>query len=499
MFKVPTWDCTEGGALIASTTILPFKDFIEEHVTSLEPMEASPAEIVRDAYQNENFGEIRNIVLDRIERLHSLFDVFEKRLDEIEEMMESVTAPGLEPARRISYAAGVGNRLDGFHAASPVFDFIGQSYTRLASIELSNTRSLDDVDTVNRWYVIHKEIVDSHRAVVSFTRKWTTYAREAVNYWGGKGSLDLGPLDPEPAMERAEELLLKLGGEPEDAAHVWFELDKVMTRCDPVLLKWPGHILWNYAMLLMKEGRAARASRFMQAAAEGFDGHEMLSSDMVAFFKDYARVLMEHDLVHTPDYLRAEVMLANAAEIGGVDDEIRSILSELLDTEVSMTAILDEVSGLKGSNSTVGWFKERAAAQRELYEGDLKRALVTVWRAVSKHWKSVPGWAASHLDWLAATLEKCVQAGDPLLAETACGIISEMAASEDLMTAVRIPYSETFAELLKEKGLSVALLVVKKKQDAEDNPDESDEPSGDAGSGDENLVVAAVGEDEKSF
>ncbi|MDR1509555.1 MAG: DUF115 domain-containing protein, partial [Synergistaceae bacterium] len=44
--KTPTYDCTEGGALIAGTSVTPFAGFISEHVAPLEPFGKTPAETV---------------------------------------------------------------------------------------------------------------------------------------------------------------------------------------------------------------------------------------------------------------------------------------------------------------------------------------------------------------------------------------------------------------------------------------------------------------------
>jgi hypothetical protein len=385
--------------------------------------------------------------------------MLEGELSGVERIMEDTAAAGLEPARRIMYATRAGNKLDSIHARSPVFDFIGQSYTRLASIELSLTRSLDDVEMVNRWYDMHREIVDSHRALVAFVRKWLSYAERAVDYWGASERFEMRPLDHDEAWRMADELFARLSeAEGGDIVGIRLELDNVMMRCDPVLLKWPGRVLWGYAMLLMTEGRAALATRFMDAAAADFDGSEMPVSEMALFFKDYARVLMGHDLTHMPDYFKAETMLANAVDLNGVDDDVKSILDELLDAEISHTTLVDEILSRAKGQSTAGWFSERAAAQEALYGGDLKKSLFTVWNAVLKYHGVVPGWAASHLDWLVRTLDKCLDVPDPLLSETAGRIASEMVANIDLLSRFRVGMSVRFIDLLKDKGLPMSML-----------------------------------------
>ena len=452
---IPTSDCTEGGALIAGTTIEPFANFIEDKILRQTPLETTPAEVIRAGTGETKFGEIKARVLASLQKQYVSLDIISKGLDEVESLMKSTAAPGLDQARRIEYAARTGAKIDSIHASSPVFDFIGQSYTRLATMELALTRSLDDVETVERWYLMHREVVDSHRAAVSFIRRWVSYAERAIAYWGD-GQLEFGPLEPEEAWSRAVKLFTELEEtEGDRAAEIRLELDNVMMRCDPVRLKWPGRVLWAYAALLLKnEGRAALATTFMDAAAADFEGKEMPVDDMVAFFKDYARVLMGHDLTHQPNPFKAEQMLSNAVEAGGgADDEAREILSELLDTEVSYQSIIDDAARLKKGERVSAWLTDRAAAQRQLFDGDLKRALMSVWRAIDKHWRSVPGWAASHLDWLVKTMDKCLDADDRLLLETVGKIADGIASSTDLISGVPIKYPRRIVELLLKHGL----------------------------------------------
>ncbi|MDR1471850.1 MAG: DUF115 domain-containing protein [Synergistaceae bacterium] len=458
--KRPTWDCTEGGALIDAAEVMPFAEFIEDKIKNMEPMEKTPAEIVSSERGEVDVKEISERILNRIQSQRGLIEVIEGKLDEMEEFMRDAAAAGLEPARRIAYAAKADAKLDEIHAVSSVFDFIGQSYTRLASIELALTRTLDEVVIVERWYALHREILDSHRAIASFTRKWLSYAEQSIEYWGSKGVVDMTPLEPDDALEMAHSLLERLAGaEGEEMPGIQLELDSVMMRCDPIPLGWPGYIMWNYAMLLMNGGRAALATRFMEAAAEYFDGMEMPVSEMALFFKDYARILAEPDLTHVPDHMKAETMLANAADLGGVDDEIREILSGLLDSEVSYS-VFDATTalGAKGGSPMAGWFRERSAAQRALYEGDLIKTLSAVWRAVVKYWRALPSWAASHLRWLAETLEKCEGVDDVLLRETVDRILSEMALDHELLGALHVGFTEKFIRMLVGKGLRVSLI-----------------------------------------
>jgi hypothetical protein len=449
----PTWDCTEGGALIAGTLIRPFADFIAEKVSSLKPLGASPADIIRNNARADVAG-VKKQVLRKMRGLYPQLDFLEKKAEEAEGLMLSTTEAGLERKRRVELASKVGQKLDEMHKSSPVFDFIAQSYTRLAAMEIILTRSLDSAETIKRWYSAHKEITDSHRAVLRFLREWIAYAEKSIEYWGTKGRVEFGPLPKDEAFERASKLFEELAeAEGERIVALRLEITDVMMRCDPIRLEMPGYILWNYALLLMKEGRSALATRFMDAAANYFDGKEMAVDDMYAFFKDYARVLMGYDLTHRPNLFKAEEMLSNAVGLRGADDEVREILDELLNSEVAREAIVDEFYGRPKAAAQTEWFRDRAGAMKQLHEGDLKQALVSVWKAISKHWMVVPGWAASHLEWLTKTMEKCLGTDDPLLAEAVDGLLYEMAANLDVLRGVPSGYTPRFVKELMDHGL----------------------------------------------
>ena len=454
-FSINAWDCTEGGAKIDCAKTLPLADFIAEHAANMEPMQQTPAEIIDQCAPDIDREEVGRQIIGRMEAQYKVFDSIEALLLEIEELTERACAPGLDPKRRVSLAAEAGYKLDELHGKNAFFDFVGQSYTRLASIELSLTRSMDTVEHVNRWRVMHNEIIESHRSILSFLRRWLAYGVDVIKYYSAADDI-LRPLDSDEAWERLCELLPKLeaAATAEEQVQLRVAVNDLISRCDPIRLKWSGYILWTLAMFLMDEGRAALAVYFMQGAEQDFDGKEMPTDDIVAFLKDYARVLCASDLTHSPQPFHAEMLLSNAIELAGIDDEIKEIMSDVLDAEYIYLSISDDAFG--GSSS--GWYRDRGAVQRALYNGELDRALMLMWRAIQKHWRYVTGWAASHLDWLAITLERCRGAESPILAATVETILDEMAEADEVLLGVRITYHESFIEILEERGLKVPLL-----------------------------------------
>lgn len=460
-FGRPTWDCTEGGARIAGATVTPLAEFIEDHVRDAELIEKTPAVLIAENPAAHDRARTASLVRERIapELIH--LERILSQLDEVEELMEKTAAAGLEPRRRVAYAARAGVILDHIHGHHDVLSFITQSYTSLASIELSQTRSLEAVEEIERWFRLHKDIVEGHRQTITFMKEWLRYVDSVLPYYAEK-DLELRPLEADEAEAYASRLLEgMLRGD--NSSGTRFELDAVMARCDPVRLGWGPHILWNLALLLSQDGRTAEAVTYMRKAAEELEDREMPVSDMVRFFKDYARMLSAPDLCCRPQYHEAEVMIANAVEQnGGVDDEIRELLENMMDGQVSDYEALRFLGQGAGISD---WFRMRAIGQKELYAGNLDKSLLAVWRAICAHYEHVPGWAASHLDWLLNTIEKLLPADDSPLGAAAGLILNELAENAPLLLRIPLPYSARMIEELSSRGLNASVVPMQERKE----------------------------------
>jgi hypothetical protein len=452
---IPAYDCTEGGALIAGTSVIPFADFIESHVESLEPFEKTPAEVVADSARTSDRAETSESCELRFNRASNELMSLEYIIDELEREVELAVSAGLEPKRRIAHASRSGSLIDRITAGHEMFAFVTQSYVYLASMDLALTRGLETVDEVERWEKTHREIIASHRSVLAFIRRWLSYGRDVISYYSSR-ELPTAPLSGDDAMELMEDLR-KLEKKPvgeREGREPRFETDSLLSRCDPVRLRWPGRDLWPLARFLMDEGRFEEASAFMDEASRDFDGMEMPVDDMVRFFKDYAHALSTNDLCYFPPYHKAEKMLANAIRLaGGVDSEMRELMNAILGSEVaSYERISDITRGPLSGRSK--WFSARALGERALMEGDIGKAVALVWRAIKEHWRAEPAWAASHLNWLADTLRKCLMARDPKTVSAAESVMSELAADDEVLSGIRIQFEPDFALKLREFGVN---------------------------------------------
>ena len=154
-------------------------------------------------------------------------------------------------------------------------------------------------------------------------------------------------------------------------------------------------------------------------------------------------------------------MLAHAMELAPQDPECRQILGDILDGRLRfVTSVLPD-----GSEK---WMEARAVGARALAAGNLGVALDSIWSAIRDHWRSAPGWAASHLDWLTGTLLKTQHAESAEIQETTERILNELVADTELLDAVRLKYSREMIDLFIAHGLSVEVDAL------EEEPQESE-------------------------
>lgn len=453
----PVYDCSEGGALIKGTIVRPFADFISEFVEKAQPLEKTPTEVINSA----------GPLADRRERYEYVQTFFDNAYADIEEAgdiilklaqsLDRVAAPGLPSKRRVVLAAETAALLDRLNHINPMFAFIAQSYLYLSTAEIAITRFLDSVDVVERWVRLHREIVEGHVTVIRFIKTWLDYSVNALKYYVDT-PLPMEPVDPERSYDEFKRICETLG-EGHDQTALRCEMDALFTFDDMVRDGWPGEALWQCAMFLLQEGRSEEASVLMTAAEKYFDGREMPTSEIAAFLKDYTRVGMTPDLCYIPNYDFALVILKNAEEAaGGEDDEIRALRLEIMERQQSLMIEVGVMLGAYRRDHLTRWYTQRGIAQNALSSGDAMESFKVMWAAIRDCGRDVPVLAIPHFYWLVKQMEKFFGFDDERVKPVIDGILDDMAQNTDVVKALGVQLTSRFAEELSSRGGDISFL-----------------------------------------
>ena len=455
--SVPTYDCTEGGALIRGTRIEPFAEYIAREAEGLAPLEYTPIDVVRAAGIRGDRKSWHETLKTKLKNSSDGLNHIDRMMGEIKDLMAKVCAPGLDPKRRVRYAVMTSQLLDSIHKRNEALSFITQSYVYLATTEITRVRFLDSVETIERWKEVHQEIMDAHGSVLSFMKRWLKYAEMALDYYADR-ELPMTPLQSDQNIEKVSRLIL---GDPSDGlddSAFQLEMDNILGSADIARLKWPGKLLWQCALFLSGEGRSEEAGVLMKAAADEFEDKEMAVDEMIAFFKDYARVLSMRDLCHSPDYEYADAILDNAVSLGGADREIIEIRRQIL--RGNLAHYLNAVRLITDS----GEAKHRAKlivakghANEAILDGDAFKAMRFIWDAVREVGPYIPQHAARQLFWLTEHMDSFFDASKGKYAPEIEKIVAEMASRREVLLAVPMRYSKNLLDALARHGLSITV------------------------------------------
>jgi hypothetical protein len=281
----------------------------------------------------------------------------------------------------------------------------------------------------------------------------------ALDYYADM-ELPMVPLPSDQNIEKISRLILDDPSDGLDDSAFQFEMDNILGSADIARLKWPGKLLWRCALFLSGEGRSEEAGVLMRAAAGEFENKEMAIAEMVAFFKDYARVLSMRDLCYAPDYEYADTILDNAVSLGGNDKEIIEIRRQIL--RGNLVHYLNAVQLISGS----GEAKHRAKliiakghANEAILDGDAFKAMRFIWNAVSEVGPYIPQHAARQLFWLTEHMDRFFDAANGKYAPEIEKIVAEMASRREVLLAVPMKYSKNLLDALARHGLSVTVEV----------------------------------------
>ncbi|MDR1740368.1 MAG: DUF115 domain-containing protein [Synergistaceae bacterium] len=424
---MPVFNCTEGGAMIEGTKVMPLADWMKANLH--DSFSRTPAEVIRDAaYSKERRAEAAAGVYTKVEQSIKAIASTRERLNVVEAKVAQATAPGLPREKRVKLSVETADALDKTHAVSGVLEFVGQSYVMAGMARLFTLRELPTSEAIEEWKEIYTEIIAGHRSALDFMENWLTYVAEAVRLiaerWDdgySTGGLpffttyDVRDADAveaslmvKDALDRVNDLSYADDGNRLLRAHIL--MDNLIARADHKWwYLWDDKIDWKLALILEQEGRVAEAAYFLDRMENRSMAVFGLSNEAgVAFMKDTARILSGNDVAYAPDFEKARMYAQNALEQDDDEADARRVLSQVNAREVRYYANFLAVIDDKNTPQRVAaeWRLEQAKLEQALSDEPLDDVMEKVLAAVKKYARQVPDGTAAYLQWLLTRIER---------------------------------------------------------------------------------------------
>jgi hypothetical protein len=426
-------DCTEGGALIRGTEVMPFKDFIAEFAFGPENVFATPSQKICEI-KPEDLIALADVAIKNVEDGIKGFAFSLELLQKLEEEKKRVVSPGLPPARRQKLAYEASAVIDALHAQNRVLEFLGQTYAYATLLEIVKTRTLENMEMITRWEKAHNDLIAAHRVAVNFTIQWLTYIKDAIQGFKEAAEKDLpfglAPVDEKTAQSHLESLL-SLDSEghgvrdenlyqrdaateetntDDDIAKFRKSLiDNLLARFDPLSADWPYKLLWKLALHLESEGRAEEGCAYMQKVASLLEDKEIESKEAAEVLKTWARLLSAPDLCRLPQFDMTRLILSNALRYAPDDGEIQRMWLSLIEQE---RQTFEDIKEIDPENLAVRWRRERAEVERLLSHGETFRALHRAWSMVEAFCDTLPDESRTLALWCLSSMKKLADASD---------------------------------------------------------------------------------------
>jgi hypothetical protein len=469
--KVPLYDCTEGGALIQGSIVTPFREFLDKFAASMAPFspDALPAALARRLIAGKDKRQQAKRLQMMIDSALSEVAHSEATLAEIESWRDRAVAAALAPDARRARAAEVSVLLDRLHDRNRSLAFIGQSYTHLSGVVFGETRRLDSVASVEKWHNTVEDILQGHRSILAFLRRWFRYTYPAME-WLLRG-LDAGNDDPvystrelenTEALELTEKVLRRFAEDDLDdreMAIAVVALNNLLARSDPILHHWSPGILRQLALFCREQGMAKYACVLADAARERLetDETELPVEEIVGFLKDYAMVLASPDLTFTPPYEKAYQVARNLLRYEHVVSpaEVETLLGDIREkwratlSNVFTSRLYDE--------KTAELERLLLKAQIDLLEGRLPDTFRAVWRLVVRSREREEGRGRACFEWLLLHLERCHGAEDKEISGAVAEIVDALSQQADLLSFFGMEISPWLMGELTKRGVKFSV------------------------------------------
>lgn len=427
--KIPVFDCTEGGALIKGTVVMPLEQYLYDYVfqKNLQKANVFYADVLLPGFpiSSEDIEGCIKRMQDELEILRRI----ELLLDEIEETVQKAGAPAIAPAQRQGYASKVAGMIDDCHRSHPVLSFIGQSYTYSAGGALAKSRFMETSDAVHSWMTTHKEILQGHRVNMRFLRQWIDFGLNFLQHHLEESTRQRQFLSASDVEQAFKEL-----SESENFPlheHDIFMITDLLNKWDLGDGDWEPVAQWNAARCFKMQGRVFEARRLMTLAFGQLQGRRDSLENIVSFFDDWIELAVSHDLCEYPQFNLALSLLETVSElIPEEESQLLEMRHKVLRLQHEFFSDVQKAS----SESSLQYFTiqtYRNKAEDALISKNLVEALSWVELLVFEGISYYPVMCAPYLNWLVKTASQCLNAENRLIATASRRIIKRIADEQD--------------------------------------------------------------------
>lgn len=448
--KTKVCDCTEGGALIQGTRVLPFAEFLELEVVG-RPSYSWNSETI-------SYGEENEIIMAGLEnRIRAAFEALERcdgYLHRMEDELQRAVAPALPPERRQEAAYKVAGLLDDCHAAHSVLSFIGQSYTHLAGASLAKNRFMETSEQVKEWKDLHEEIIQSHKINITFLRQWLSYiraitdARPRMPGWSG-ASCDsiLSDLFGSLSSHNAKIDVLS-----DDALRI----SEILCACDLALGEHDPLISFAAAKFLFAQGRSLEARRIMKNIYRNMEGTDQPTDAAAEFFLEWGRMESTPDLCAAPNFERALELVDSADSFSTfLEEKTTSLRRDILEEQRRYYKRYRNVNVSKDLELSILEYRNRAV--ESLSRHDIPETFEWILKLIECGTERYPGNSLPNAQWLVQTALNCRQAVDPKIADASRKALERLWRQRIILEKRGFQWPSEMMEYLRETGLQVSL------------------------------------------
>jgi len=459
--KGRVFQCTEGGAAINGAETIPLSSFFKKNVET-ESLLPPLSGLHKLCEMNSTFVENEETLHLRLESAAEKLHYCEELLKEMETEVDFTTAPALLPERRRAHAVKVAELLDRLHASHRALAFIGQSYTHRAGSSLMKNRFLDTVARVEEWKRDHLEIIKAHQVNVMFLKQWLEYMKIVCETSVSTHFDVFSQFNEKELLAEIEKRLLLFFNEKEPnlLGDNGVILTYLLCRVDFLRQESvsPENI-WNVARFMKLQGRPFEARNLMGRAYSLLEGREMPSESVVLFLHDWARMEASHDLIRTPRFDFAILLLRNILEYdSSMSETVKREIEILLQEQRKM---MDEAHlFMKGTNQFLVWdYMKRA--QESLEKQDIPEVFSYLLKMLD-FLHLYPDTILPYVYWLLKTALDCRGALDDRINEACEEALNMIFEKKEILSSYGFFWSEKWVEYLQERGVSINFYATKR-------------------------------------